>query len=99
MLTQNKRVEKVALDARRREARVVRLEEDHADDVVADVPLPLQLLRIVLLVRQLRAHVEHDFDGPPAGVHRVQAGEVVHRVQSTLVLVEACDGFRISIGS
>jgi len=41
---QDERVQKVALDARRREVGVVRLQEHHAHDVVAYVPLSLQLL-------------------------------------------------------
>jgi len=40
------------------------------NDIVADVPLPLQLLRIVLGVRQHRAHVIHNF---VTGVNRVVA--------------------------
>ena len=54
--------------------RVVGLEKHDADNVVAHVPLPLQLLRIVLLVGEEGGHVEHDLDAPPVGVHRVQAG-------------------------
>ena len=32
----------------------------HAHDVVTHVPLPLQLLRVALLVGQQTGHVEHD---------------------------------------
>ncbi len=39
----DERVKKVTLDAARRESRVVGLEEDDADDVVADMALPLKL--------------------------------------------------------
>lgn len=38
----------------------VALLEDDGHDVVADVPLALQLLRVVLRVGQQRGHVEHD---------------------------------------
>jgi hypothetical protein len=48
------------------------------------------LLRVVLLVREMRRHVEHDLDAAPVGVHRVQPRQVVHCVQPTLVLVETC---------
>lgn len=40
---QDEGVQEVGLDAGGRERRVVRLEEHHADDVVADVPLALEL--------------------------------------------------------
>ena len=53
-------VEEVGLDAAGGEAGVVGLQEDHADDVVADVTLPLQLLGVVLLIRQKGGDVEHD---------------------------------------
>ena len=33
--------------------------------------------------------MKHDFDSPPVGVHRVEAREIVDRVQAALVLVEA----------
>lgn len=78
----------MALDAARTKAGVVRLKEHDADDVIADVSLPLQLLRVVSLVGQLRAHVEHDLYRPPARVNRVQACQVMHGVQPALVLVE-----------
>lgn len=38
----------------------VALLEDDGHDVVANVPLALQLLRVVLRVWQERGHVEHD---------------------------------------
>ncbi len=63
---------------------VVGLEEDDTDDVVADVSLALQLLRIVLLVGEQRSHVEHDLYAAPVRVHRVQARQVVYSVQATL---------------
>ena len=77
-------MQKVRFDAGRREIRRIRLQEDDTNDVVADVSLALQFLRIVLLVGQQSGHVEHDLDAPPVRVHRVQARQVVHRVQTTL---------------
>lgn len=82
-------MEEVTFDAARREGSVVRFEEHHADDVVTDVTLTLQLLRVVFLVRKLRRYVEHDLDRSPVRVDRVQSGQVVDRVQASLVLVEA----------
>lgn len=82
-------MQKVRLDAGRREVGAVGLEKDDADDVVTDVALALQLLRVVLLVGQQRRNVEHDLDATPVRVHRVKTRQVVHRVQAALVLVEA----------
>ena len=61
-------VQEVRLDAARGEPSVVSLEEDHADYIVAHMPLALQLLRVVLLVGQQCGHMEHEFDAPPVGV-------------------------------
>lgn len=55
----------MTLDAGGTETCVIRLEEHDAHDVVADVTLALQLLRIVFLVGQQRGHVEHDLDVAP----------------------------------
>ncbi len=63
---------------------IVGLEEDDTDDVVAHVSLALQLLWVVLLVGEQRGHVEHDLYAAPVRVHRVQARQVVYRVQATL---------------
>jgi len=51
-------VEEVGLDHVRAKGCVLVL-EDHAHDVVADVPLALQLLPVALRERQQRGHVEH----------------------------------------
>lgn len=61
-------MQEMALDAGGTEACVIRLQEYHADDIVADVTLPLKLLRIVLLVRQQRGHMEHDLDVAPVRI-------------------------------
>ena len=42
-LHQDESVQKVRLDARRRKVGAVGLEENHADDIVAHVTLPLKL--------------------------------------------------------
>lgn len=47
------------------------------------------LLRVVLLIGQQRGDVEHDLDVPPVGIYAVQARQVMHCVQTALVLVEA----------
>jgi hypothetical protein len=70
----------MALDARRTEGSVVGLQKHHAHNVVADVALSLQLLRVVLLIRKLRADVKHDFDIAPVRVHRVETCQVMNRV-------------------
>ena len=64
----NEGVEEVRLDATWGEPSVVRLKEDHADDVVTNMALPLQLLRVVLLVREQGGDVEHHLNAPPVGV-------------------------------
>lgn len=45
-------------------------------------------LHVVFLIREKRGHVVHDLDPSPIGVDRVQSGQIVNRIQSTLVLVE-----------
>lgn len=69
----------MALDAGRAEGGVVRLEEHHADDVVADVALPLQLLGVVPLVRQLRGHVEHNLYRTPVCINGVKSWRRVRK--------------------
>ena len=61
-------VEEVRFDATWREAGVVCLKEDHTDYIVANMPLPLQLLRVVLLVGQQGGDVEHHLDAAPMSV-------------------------------
>lgn len=61
-------MQKVALDAGGAKAGIVRLQEDHAHNVVANVSLPLKLLWIVLFVGQQSGHVKHDLDITPIGV-------------------------------
>lgn len=63
----------MALDAGRTECGIVGLEEHDAHDIVADVALPLELLRIVLLVRQLRGYVEHYLYRTPVCINRVKS--------------------------
>ena len=64
----NEGVEEVRFDATWREAGVVCLKEDHTDYIVANMPLPLQLLRVVLLVGQQGGDVEHHLDAAPMSV-------------------------------
>lgn len=45
-------------------------------------------LYVVFLIGKKRGHVVHDLDPSPIGVDRVQSGQIVNRIQSTLVLVE-----------
>ena len=40
----------MTLDTGRRKGSVVRLQKDDTDNVIANVPLPLQLLRIVIFM-------------------------------------------------
>lgn len=44
----------------RRECSILLL-ENYTDYIVADMSLPLELLRIVFCVRQQRGYVKHDF--------------------------------------
>lgn len=44
-------MQKMALYASRRKGSIVRLQENHANYIVPNVPLSLQLLRIMTLVR------------------------------------------------
>ena len=64
----NECVEEVRFDATWREASVVCLKEDHADYIVANMSLPLQLLRVVLLVGQQGGDMEHHLDAAPVCV-------------------------------
>ena len=64
----NEGVEEVRFDATWGEPSVVRLKEDHADDVITNMAFPLQLLRVVLLVREQGGDVEHHLDAAPVGV-------------------------------
>ena len=48
--------------------------EDDGHDVVANVPLPLQLLRLALRVGQERGHVEHDLLPSERFIQALQAG-------------------------
>ena len=52
--------------------------EDDGHDVVADVPLPLQLLRLALRVGQKSGHVEHDLLPPKRLVHALRAIFILH---------------------
>ena len=47
-------VEEVTLDARGRKVGIVGLQEDHADDIVPYVPLPLKLREIYVLLLRVR---------------------------------------------
>ena len=64
----NEGVEEVRFDATWREASVVGFKENHTNDIVSNVSLPLQLLRVVLLVGQQGGNMEHDLDAAPVGV-------------------------------
>ena len=64
----NESVEEVRFDATWREAGVVSFEEDHTDNIVAHMALPLQLLRVVLLVGQQCGDMEHHLDAAPMSV-------------------------------
>lgn len=48
------------------------------------------LLRVVLLVREERRNMEHDFNPSPVGVNRVESRQVVNSIQSSFVLIESC---------
>ena len=61
-------VQEVRLDAAQGEPSIVSLEEHHANYIVADMALALQLLRVILLVGQQCGHMEHELDAPPVGV-------------------------------
>jgi hypothetical protein len=50
--------------------------EDEHDDVVAEVPLPLELLAVLVVVGQVRRHVEHHFIVFPRRVHAVRARRI-----------------------
>lgn len=45
-------------------------------------------LYVVFLIGEKGGHMVHDLDPSPIGVDRVQSGQIVNRIQSTLVLVE-----------
>ena len=64
----NEGVEEMRFDATWREASVVGFKENHTNDIVSNVSLPLQLLRVVLLVGQQGGNMEHDLDAAPVGV-------------------------------
>ena len=59
--------------------------EHEADNVVADVALALQLLRICLRVGEQRGHVEHDLLALMLGVHAVLSGLAELGVQAAPV--------------
>lgn len=59
--------------------------EDDGDDVVADVTLALQLLRVARAVGQHRGHVEEDLPAAEHLVDRCVARLAVPRVQATSV--------------
>ena len=81
-LHHNERVQKVGGDHVGRERRRPLLEHNR-HDVVADVPLPLQLLRVAPAERQQRGHVEHDLLAAAAAlVHGELARLPAHRVQA-----------------
>ena len=71
-LDEDEGVEEVGGDHVGGEGRVGVLEDD-GHDVVADVPLPLQLLRLALRVRQQRRNVEHDLLPPERLVQALHA--------------------------
>jgi len=80
-LHHNERVQKVGGDHVGRERRRPLLEHNR-HDVVADVPLPLQLLRVAPAERQQRGHVEHDLLAAAALVHGELARLPAHGVQA-----------------
>jgi hypothetical protein len=74
-------VQKVRRDHVRRERRVPVLKND-GHDVVSNVPLALQLLRVVLRVREEGGDVEHDLAVVEALVQRVISSLAVLGVQA-----------------
>ena len=85
----NEGVEEVWFDATWWESGVVCLKEDHADYVVTNMTLPLQLLRVVLLVGQQGGDVEHHLDAAPMRVDWVESSEVMDGVEASLVFVKS----------
>ena len=69
--------------------RCVLLLEHHRHDVVTDVTLPLQLLRIVLRVRKQRRHVEHDFPVTERVVNRLDSRLSELCVQSSSITIKS----------
>lgn len=66
--------------------------EDYGDNVVADVALPLQLLRVADGVRQEGGDVEHDLLLAEPRVHRLRAGLAVMNVETASVAGEILKG-------
>lgn len=89
LLHDDKSVQKVRGDHIGRERRVILL-EDHRHDVIADVPLALELLMVVLVVREQSGHVEHDLFLLVVLVDRVLPGLTVRCVQAA---AEPCEVF------
>lgn len=77
-------VQEVASDHIRAEGRRFLLKYD-SNDVVADVPFALQLLRIARAVRQQRGHVEQHLAAAEYLVHRRIAGLAVPSVQAAAI--------------
>mmetsp|Transcript_7838 Transcript_7838/g.32973 ORF Transcript_7838/g.32973 Transcript_7838/m.32973 type:complete len:402 (+) Transcript_7838:304-1509(+) len=68
---------------------LIALLEDDDYHVVAEVPLPLQLLEVRLRMRQEGGDVEHDLRAHVSSVVRVRAGAVLLHVQAAPELVPA----------
>eukprot|EP00160_Parvularia_atlantis_P013961 Unigene3204_Nuclearia_a/m.9825 Unigene3204_Nuclearia_a/g.9825 ORF Unigene3204_Nuclearia_a/g.9825 Unigene3204_Nuclearia_a/m.9825 type:complete len:313 (+) Unigene3204_Nuclearia_a:1358-2296(+) len=84
-------MQKVRRDRQRREAHTRLVLEDDRDNVVADVALALELLRVARAVRQQRRHVKHDLVTAVIGEHRVLARLAVLRVEPAAELVPALE--------
>ena len=58
----------MGLDTAGGEPGVVSLQEDNTHNVVANVSLPLEFLRIAFLIRKQGGYMEHNFYASPVGV-------------------------------
>lgn len=79
----------MTFNAARGERRVVGFQKYDANDIVSDVTLSLELLRIMFFIRKLRRNVKHNFNRSPICVNRVETGQVVNGVQASFVFVES----------
>lgn len=77
-------MQEVAGDHVRAEGRRFLLKYD-GNDVIANVPFALQLLRIAGAIRQQRGHMEQHFPAPKHFIHRRIAGLSVSSIQSTAI--------------
>lgn len=83
-LYDDKGVQEVAGNHVRAEGRRFLLKYD-GDDVVADVPFTLQLLRVAWTVRQQRGHMEQHFPATEYFVHGRIAGLTMSSVQTAAI--------------